>query len=360
MSRRLFIEHPVQHQVFRIHAVEFSSERKTVIDANHPQFSPTRTRFSAWVVAFCVLCGSGCATLPYRYGNFRPSDAEPPAEIAIEYGQPQKTLDNIAWATGIWSRILFMNSGVNKHELSEKTREKLVAYLEENELEDVLVRVNQYDPKGEWRRLRENKRVAPGWRYTVGLVGLAQYSIIPGRIFGGDQYNPFTNSLYINSDVPAIVLHEAAYAKDVHGRPLPGTYAFLNEIPVVSLWRRTMCVNDVLGYAQTNDDWAMERETYRVVYPQMGANSTSLAGAFIPFWDGIVLTVAGAAAGHATGRIAIYQRTRDRDAMFDDNQGIDRESELEPEEPLISQSGERTSKSVIQVTNHEVESPEKE
>jgi hypothetical protein len=261
---------------------------------------------------------TGCATLPYNYGQFHASNECVPADVAFEYGKPQKTLDNLAWFTGIWSRLLPLNSHINRHAISDNTKLKLVGYLEDNDLSDVLVRVNQYDPKGEWRRLRANHRIGPGWRYTAGVFSLMHYTLIPGRVFGGDQYNAFTNSLYINSDVPAVVMHEAAYAKDIHSRWLPGSYAFVNEIPVVCLWRHTKGVNDILGYARTNDDWVVEKETYRVVYPQMGVRSTMLTGPFVPFWDGILLSVAGAAVGHATGQVAIAQRKRERNVSDDE------------------------------------------
>jgi len=252
---------------------------------------------------------------PYRYGRFCPQIDDETKQVQVAYGRPQKTLDNIAWAMGLWSRLLPLNSNVNVHIISDKTEDKLIAYLEDNDLSDVLVRVNQYDPKGEWRRLRENNRIGPGWKYTAGLLSMAHYTLIPGRVFGGDQYNAFTNTLYINSDVPAVVLHEAAYAKDIHSQSMPGTYAVFNELPLISMWRHTKGVNDVLGYAQMNDDWNIERETYRVVYPQMGVQSTAVGGPFLHFWDGILLSVAGAAIGHATGQVAVSQRTREREAM---------------------------------------------
>ena len=233
----------------------------------------------------CWICSSGCATLPYRYTQFHTPDESVHAEVVYEYGEPHKVLDGIAWVTGIWSRILSLNSHVNNHNLTDETKAKLTAYLEQNDLCDVLVRVNQYDPKGEWRRLRENRRVGAGWRYTAGLISMAHYTIFPGRVFGGDVYNPFTNSLYLNSDVSAVVMHEAAYAKDIHSRSMPGSYAVFNELPVMSLWRHTRGVNDILGYARTNDDWIVERETYRVVYPQMGVHSMALTGFFVPFCE---------------------------------------------------------------------------
>ena len=176
----------------------------------------------------------------------------------------------MSWVVGLPTRILPMSSNVNDHQFSEETAAKLTTYMQENDITDVLVRVNQYDPLGEWRRLRQNKRMSAGWRYTFGAGGLVFYTLFPGRVFGGDTYNPFTNTLYVNSDVPAMLIVEAAYAKDIHGRKLPGPYAAVNELPVLTVWRHTLAINDTLGYARLNDDWDIERETYRVVYPMMG------------------------------------------------------------------------------------------
>lgn len=224
----------------------------------------------------------------------------------------------MAWVVGLPSRILPFHPKVNSHTLSPETAEKLEDYLDRNDLNDVLVRVNQYDPMGEWRRLRSNKRLAPGWRYTFGTATLVGYTLLPGRVFGGDYYNPFTNSLYVNSDVAAMLITEAAYAKDVHARQLPGTYASFNELPVCTLWRYTLGVNDALGYARAENDWELERETYRTVFPIMGTQA-ALGGhtAASKLWVLPSITVpatmvGGAIVGHGVGQSRIAQRERER------------------------------------------------
>jgi hypothetical protein len=307
-----------------------------------------------WLGVVGWLCGNGCAAVPYSYGRFQSTDNVETREIRFEYGRPQKVLDSIAWVTGLWSRILPMSSRVNSHYLAEETKTKLVAYLQDNELADVLVRVNQYDPKGEWRRLRENDRVGAGWRYSVGILSMVQYTLLPGRVFGGDQYNPFTNTLYLNSDVSAVALHEAAYAKDIHARMFPGSYAVFNEIPLLSMWRHTNGVNDVLGYALTTGDWNVERETYRVVYPQMGMHSMSFSGPFVRFWDGLLLSVAGAAAGHATGQIAIAHRTRERNRQSNESSAMESSEQISED---MEDSNQPSSEPPVQITKFEIERP---
>lgn len=267
-------------------------------------------------LAFCNL---GCVSVPYQFGRFQDSPGtDKPQQVVFEHGKPHKILDRMAWVVGLPSRILPFHPKVNSHSMSAETAEKLEAYLTENDLTDVLVRVNQYDPVGEWRRLRRNHRIAPGWKYSFGTASMIGYTLLPGRVFGGDVYNPFTNSLYVNSDVAAMLIAEAAYAKDIHSREHPGTYAAVNELPVLTLWRYTLAVNETVGYARHQDDWELERETYRTVYPLMGIQAalgghtaaswiTALPGVTVP-----ITMVGGAIVGHTVGQTTIAQRERQR------------------------------------------------
>ena len=196
--------------------------------------------------------------------------------VVVEHGRPNKTLDRIGKVVGFPQKILPFDFKINNHELSDETREKLLAYLEANDITDVYVAVNQYEPKDQWRRLKENHCIAPGWRYTVGTLSWLGYTILPNRVFGGDNYNAFTNTLYVNSDVATRLLCAAAYAKDIHSRKNPGNYAVLvNDLPLFSVWREGRAVSDVLSYTRICKDLGLEKETYRVMYPQMGGSIAS-------------------------------------------------------------------------------------
>ena len=275
--------------------------------------SPPGSHVAAWIVALPVLLASGCATTPYQYGRFHPQEPTGIALQAIEldYGQPHKTLDRIAWVVGIPARIMTLNKKTNNHDISPETVETLKTYLEENDITDVYVAVNDYDPKGQWKRLRENDRIAPFWRYSMGTVTWLGYTVFPNRVFGGDRYNPYTNSLNLSSDVPALVLSEAAYAKDIHSRRHPGAYAaFVNDLPVLTVFRQARATSDVLGYARTKGDWKTEEQGYHVLYPQMGAATVGTAAPLVPT-VGPFLGLGGAVAGHVTGRTVAYvQRSK--------------------------------------------------
>jgi hypothetical protein len=117
--------------------------------------------------------------------------------------------------------------------------------------------------------------------------------------------------LNLSSDVPALVLSEAAYAKDIHSQRNPGAYAaFVNDLPVLSIWRQTKATRDVLGYARVEGDWKTEEQAYKVLYPQIGSASVGTAAPFVPV-VGPFLALGGAAAGHVTGRTVAYvQRSK--------------------------------------------------
>ena len=151
--------------------------------------------------------------------------------MQFEHGRPNKVIDGVGWFFGIPPRIALWNWGVENHNVSPATEQRLQEYIAANELHDVKVRINQYDPGGEWRRLVDNKRVAPGWRYTVGALSTLGYTLFPGRLFGNDGYNPYTDTGDVFSDVPSLPMHAAGYAKDVHTRTYPGTYAFGQLFP---------------------------------------------------------------------------------------------------------------------------------
>lgn len=206
---------------------------------------------------------------------------------------------------GLPFRILTLNRKTRNHQISDETLEKLQTYLEENDITDVYVAVNEYDPKGQWKRLCDNNRIAPFWRYSAGTIAWIGYAVFPNRVFGGDSYNPYTNSLSLTSDVPALVLAEAACAKDIHSQRYPGTYAGLfYDLPVLSAWRRVRATSDVLAYARAKQDWDSEKQAYHVLYPYVGSVGLGPAGHFVPV-VGPFLYVGGALIGHATGRTVV-------------------------------------------------------
>jgi hypothetical protein len=243
------------------------------------------------------LHGAGIPTEP------APADDESSRSgyAQFEHGQPRKVVDAVGWVFGIPKKLILWDRRAVNHHVSPETEQRLAEYMAANGLSTTKVRVNQYDPVGEWQRLRANKEVGAGWRYTVGTLGIVTYTLIPGRMFGSDGYNPYTDTINIYSDIPCLAQEQGSYAKLVHARPHPGTYSVLTSLPIVQLWPERASKNDVLDYTLENGTPEQHDEATRVLYAEYGAEvggQTSLIlGSNIP------LTLAGAGLGHVAARL---------------------------------------------------------
>src|SRR5262249_19753528 len=104
--------------------------------------------------------------------------------VEVEYGPQRPIIDGVGWVVGIPRKVLLWDRRADNHAVSDETVGEVSSYLHERGVEDVKVRVNQYAPWEEWKRLTTNKNVGAGWRYTVGTLKCLEYTIIPGRLFG--------------------------------------------------------------------------------------------------------------------------------------------------------------------------------
>jgi hypothetical protein len=247
---------------------------------------------------------SACATVPYRPGQQierAGTLALRPGEAQIERGRPNVAIDSVGWVLGIPSKIILWNRKVDNHRISTNTEVALAHYLAANDMANVKVRVNQYAPGGEWSRLFRNKRVGWGWRYTFGLVGGLFYTILPGRLLGGDHYNPYTETINLYSDHPAIALHEGGHAKDFAEVSHPGSYAALNLIPLAPLYFEKEATADALGYVREHGTPEEQKAAYKILYPAYGTYVGGGLGQFAAPASP-VLYVAGVLVGHVAGR----------------------------------------------------------
>ena len=215
----------------------------------------------------------------------------------IERGQRRPFVDGFGWVWGIPAKLILFDRRVENHRVSPETEAAIAEYLQSNELHSVKVRLNQYHPRDDWKRLVANKSVGAGWRYTLGVLSVAGETLLPGRLFGGDHYNPFTNTIHVYSDVPAIAVHEGGHSKDFAGRTWKGTYAAAYLIPGVSLYHESVATGDALGWLQQYGDAEAQREGYNILYPAYGTYVGSAIGD--PWGIGYV---GGVLVGHAAGR----------------------------------------------------------
>lgn len=286
---------PILQASWLLHLVRLVGHRRML---RHRQRITART-----IMVLAAILNIGCRTGQTRYTHIPPREelrsSSPP--VQFEHGAPNLALDTAQTVIEVPQRVLYGG------ELAERTPgpqtcEVLTDYMQQNELTDVPVLVREYDPIGEWKRLYENDQIRPFWKYTAGSLSIVQYSIFPDRVFRRDVYNPFTNSLSVNSDCLTSALREAAYAKDVRSRTAPGSYATFNSVPGLSLWKSTVAVNDVLDYARASEQWPIESDVYRRQYPYIACESMTPATYFMTPVAGFAATMGGSATGYFLGR----------------------------------------------------------
>lgn len=265
----------------------------------------------AFLAVTMILMSAGCVNGPRTFhASIREldrtvssaensEDQRPTPDIEVVQGNPSNVVDGLGWIVGIPRRIVLWDRRVDNHRVQPETMAEVATYAKVNELDGLCVRVNQYAPIDEWKRLTKNDQVSPGWRYSVGVLSLVGYTLLPGRIVGVDNYNPYTNSVYVYSDVPALAMEAAAYAKDVKHRDLPGTYAAVNTLPVVSVWHETINTQDTLDYLQTHGTYDDQREGLAILYPNYGASVGGAVGSLFGFTG--VFEIGGAVVGHMSG-----------------------------------------------------------
>jgi hypothetical protein len=256
-------------------------------------------------VLLAMLALAGPAVTAFAQSALPPAestcvDSPPILDPQFEHGRPRKVVDTVGWVFGIPKKIILWDRRAVNHRVSLETEQDLAQYLQANGLVSTKVRINEYDPLGEWRRLGANKEVGAGWRYSVGTFRILTYTLLPGRLFGADRYNPYTDSIYIYSDIPCLAQEQASYAKLVHARRHPGTYAALTSLPVIRLWPAKQSKNDVLDYTLANGTPAQQWEATRVLYAEFGAEVGGQTSIFLG--SNVPLTLAGAGIGHVAAR----------------------------------------------------------
>jgi len=259
------------------------------------------------VVALVAATVASCARRqPYRLGSesqyYTSDELRAVTKTQIERGSPRPLLDGLGWVVGIPAKITLWDRRVDNHDISANTESAVAQYLAANELSTVKVRLNQYAPREEWRRLTHNKSVAWGWRYTFGTVSWLSYALFPGRIWGGDNFNPYSNTINLYSDIPSIGLHEAGHAKDFARREFPGTYAAIYALPVVPLWHEAVATRDALDYLHDFGTLEERQEAYTLLYPAYGTYVGGAIGDWLPGY-GFAAYAAAVVGGHAVGRI---------------------------------------------------------
>ncbi len=255
----------------------------------------------------------------YNYGNpYLPAPAFDEEDPQFEEGEPVWLLDKAGhYIFSLPSKLVLWSWKMENHDLSEETKTYLKNYIRENNLRDVKVRFNQYAPVSEWKRLGKNENINPFARYTIGVISLISYTLLPERLLaglvGGDHYNPFTNTINVYSDSAPVLIHEGGHAKDFAQREHRTSYAVIRAVPIVGpLYQEARASDDALNYfAEKNDKQKLE-ESYDILTP---AYATYVGGSIGDIFVRPITSLT-VIPGHFYGR---YKKRSVDDQLYDRN-----------------------------------------
>lgn len=251
---------------------------------------------SSAVLMLCFFLSfslGGCSTLKHEeYAEFGYK-----GEAVVNEGARIVPVDWIGNVFGAISKLVLWNWKVERHNTQETTKLAIERYVKDHQetLGNVAVQVNRYAPQDSWRRLFSNRGVKWPYRYTIGLLNvLILDTILAGRIFGGDRYDPFTHTVHLYSDLSSIALHELGHARDFGERRYRGSYALFRIVPFVDLYQEAKATGYVFDYVNEKKMHDVRIEAYKVLYPAYG---TYLGGYLFRYGS-----IIGAIGGHIVGR----------------------------------------------------------
>lgn len=288
-----------------------------------------------WITAIIYTfeaCLSGCATTK------QPVLSEKLRAPVIERGVPIPPLDLLAKLLALPEQLIFWDFRLKNRNVSDTTLEELRQFLMYYQLNDVKVRVNRTAPIDQYRRLFGNDdlfwlfKVFPGFFVTT-------ISLISERITAGDYYNPYTNTIHLFSDIPAVALHEGGHAKDTAGQDDGGLNSVLRIVPGMDIIQEDTATTTAINYFMQTKDYRNEIEAYRILYPAYGSYFGAYLNPVLPIRTG---SVGAILAGHGLGRKKarerqkIYSRERARAAGSDSEEGASAGPKSTPNPAAVS------------------------
>ena len=247
------------------------------------------------------------------------------ARQCIARGKAIEVIDLLGNILSIPSKILLFSRKVDSHMISSGTEAYILEFLMYHNLYDVKVRLNQYAPYDEIRRISQKNKMNILIRLYVWAFSMIAYVLNPGRLFGGDYYNPATNSVNVFSNHVGIALHELGHALDFSKRKYPGLYQLIRFIPFVALYHEYKASQYAIQFLKRKKHHEEEISAYRVLYP---AYSTYVFGAIfeiLPTPLMIFYYLPFIIAGHITGFIHAACRKNGLSSRIEENLGETRE-----------------------------------
>ena len=163
-----------------------------------------------------------------------------------------------------------LDSRVGNHDVSPETEKQLHDYLAKNGLEKVKVRINEYDPHGEWQRMVENESIyGPGALHDRTVVHDHLHAVSRpnlGRrfVFAVYQHDPHLLGCSNAGDLRRRIGKNSGRKRNT--RVFPRSSAAVCR---ATFEPATM----TLSYIQENGDTAELKEAYRTLYPMVATSA---------------------------------------------------------------------------------------
>lgn len=217
---------------------------------------------------------------------------------------PVDILGNVLAIPG---KVFLFDWRFTDHSIPAKAEAVLVQYLNDRsqDISHTKIRLNQYAPLKDLKRLFTNHEVAWPYRVFPGLISTLLVDVLlPGRIFPwGDYYNPWTDTIHLYSSHPAIGLHELGHAHDFSQQPYKGTYGLARTFPLFTLHQEWRATDEAINYLIETGDRRHELGAYKILYPAFG----SYVGGLVPL---PFAQMPGVFLGHIIGRTKAASRKR--------------------------------------------------
>ena len=195
--------------------------------------------------------------------------------------------------------------------LSPSTLKIMNDYLEDNHLASLDIEFQTETPSDDWKRLQANQSINPLLKYSLGSANWISYMLLKPSFWGKSYYDPYNNTLHINSNNPLEIMAELSHAKIIQKQNYPGLYALGSKLPFIAIWAQKQKTEEMLAYAKLKQDWDLEKATIRKMYPSM-LNGSSVVGYFVgPFYLKPAISIGGGIAGYTLAEWEIAQKEKE-------------------------------------------------
>lgn len=231
-----------------------------------------------------------------------------PARASITRGAPLPFVDALGRFLSLANKLVFLNPRFESHEVGPEVERDIAAFIEHHQLAGLHVRLNEYAPLDDLRRLLVTGRTSLLLRLLFGLPTWLATTLSVGRLFGGDHYNPWTDTVNLYTGHSAVALHELGHALDFRRRRFPGLYGLTRYIPGVALYQEYLASRYAIEFMRARGMHEEELQAWRLLFP---AYSTYVFGALVELFPSAgtrAFMLPVIAVGHVLGITAALRR----------------------------------------------------